>query len=155
MTKLTNDHEAANVMAFDDLFRLVTGHAPFPWQKALFNKFMEGRFPKVCNIPTGLGKTSIIAIWLLALAHHVESGTLTDFPRRLVYVVNRRTVVDQATREAEDMRAALGGVPELQGLADILRSWRFGLRTYRWRSAPYAVSSRTTLSGATIRVVPR
>jgi CRISPR-associated endonuclease/helicase Cas3 len=46
-------------------------------------------------LPTGLGKTSIIAIWLLA--RKVNSS----LPRRLVYVVNRRTVVDQTTGEIE------------------------------------------------------
>ena len=61
---------------------------------------VEGNFPERCDIPTGLGKTSIIAIWLLALAHRARSGVASGFPRRLVYVVNRRTVVDQATREA-------------------------------------------------------
>jgi CRISPR-associated endonuclease/helicase Cas3 len=45
-------------------------------------------------LPTGLGKTSIIAIWLIALTNRPEVT-----PRRLVYVVNRRTVVDQTTTE--------------------------------------------------------
>jgi CRISPR-associated endonuclease/helicase Cas3 len=42
-----------------------------------------------------LGKTSVIAIWLLAR----DVNPL--LPRRLVYVVNRRTVVDQTTLEVE------------------------------------------------------
>jgi CRISPR-associated endonuclease/helicase Cas3 len=59
--------------------------------------------PSQCNIPTGLGKTSVLPIWLLALARCAEHGEAAGFPRRLVYVVNRRTVVDQATREAESL----------------------------------------------------
>jgi CRISPR-associated endonuclease/helicase Cas3 len=43
------------------------------------------------------------------------------FPRRLVYVVNRRTVVDQATREAEKLRARLAEC-DLVPLAAALRS---------------------------------
>jgi CRISPR-associated endonuclease/helicase Cas3 len=44
----------------------------------------------------------VIAVWLLALATNP-----TNIPRRLVYVVNRRTVVDQSTRVAEDIRQKL------------------------------------------------
>jgi CRISPR-associated endonuclease/helicase Cas3 len=49
-----------------------------------------------------LGKTSVIAIWLIALMKKPEK-----IPRRLVYVVNRRTVVDQTTDEVEKLRANL------------------------------------------------
>jgi len=83
-------------------FELLTGNRPFPWQIALFERFVAGAFPSSCNLPTGLGKTAVIPIWLLALA---EAPSFV--PRRLVYVVNRRTVVDQATRETEFVREAL------------------------------------------------
>ncbi len=87
---------------FLELFRELTGSLPFPWQEALFARFIEGEIPESVNLPTGLGKTSIVAIWLSALA--IVPGKT---PRRLVYVVNRRTVVDQTTAEAERLRAAL------------------------------------------------
>lgn len=93
---------------FSDAFQAVTGNQPFPWQCDLFREFLNGPpFRRACDIPTGLGKTSLITIWLLALAHRLEAGVLAGFPRRLIYVVNRRTVVDQATREAEKLRQAL------------------------------------------------
>lgn len=82
-------------MAFDDDFTLLTGNPPFPWQRRLYERFVTADFPKACDLPTGLGKTSVIALWLLALTKNPE------LPRRLVYVVNRRTVVDQSTAEAE------------------------------------------------------
>lgn len=88
-------------MAFDDDFRLITGNPPFPWQRALYERFLAGNFPKACDLPTGLGKTSVIALWVLALARNPK------LPRRLVYVVNRRTVVDQSTVEAERLRSQL------------------------------------------------
>ena len=107
---------------FERAFAALTGcPSPFPWQQALFHEFLKRQFPKSCDIPTGLGKTSTIAVWLLALAHHARAGTASTFPRRLVYVVNRRTVVDQSTREAERMREALVD-PQLQDVADALRS---------------------------------
>lgn len=108
---------------FKALAGLQEYQTPFPWQQALFEEFLQKRFPKTCDIPTGLGKTSIIAIWLLALAHHARTGTVSGFPRRLIYVVNRRTVVDQATREAERMREVLATAkPALQAVTSALRS---------------------------------
>lgn len=85
---------------FKQLFETLTGHPPFPWQQAMYKRFVGGNLPDVAAIPTGLGKTSVIAIWLIALAK-AEGAPL---PRRLAYVVNRRTVVDQATDEAINLR---------------------------------------------------
>ena len=84
---------------FKTRFKVLTGHEPFPWQIELFEKrFANGEFPHSCNLPTGLGKTLIVAIWLIALMD--QPGKI---PRRLVYVVNRRTVVDQTTEEVEKL----------------------------------------------------
>jgi CRISPR-associated endonuclease/helicase Cas3 len=94
---------------FDKNFEALTDHTPFPWQKELFDRFVQKGFPETCDLPTGLGKTSIIAIWLLALAHHAHARSMTGFPRRLVYVVNRRTVVDQATLPVPPLRSARSG----------------------------------------------
>ncbi len=46
-----------------------------------------------------------MAVWLLALAWQARSGPQgVSLPRRLIWVVNRRVVVDQATEEAERLR---------------------------------------------------
>jgi CRISPR-associated endonuclease/helicase Cas3 len=84
------------MIEFDAAFRALTDHEPFPWQQELYRRFCAGDIPPACDVPTGLGKTSVIPIWLIALANH---GSVV--PRRLGYVVNRRTVVDQATDEAD------------------------------------------------------
>lgn len=94
-------HIGSHCMPFDDDFKLLTGNAPFPWQRRLYERFVASEFPKTCDLPTGLGKTSVIVIWLLALIKNPK------LPRRLVYVVNRRTIVDQSTAEAERLRARL------------------------------------------------
>jgi CRISPR-associated helicase Cas3 len=61
-----------------------------------------GQIPDACDIPTGLGKTSVITIWVLALgAYLLKDCNLRKIPLRLVYVVDRRVVVDQSTDEAE------------------------------------------------------
>jgi len=75
-----------------------TRHAPFLWQKRLLQRLLDGNPPQAVDVPTGLGKTSVMALWLIALAEGAE------LPRRLVYVVDRRAVVDQATRFAEQLR---------------------------------------------------
>ena len=85
-------------------------HRPFRWQMRLLRRLIDADPPKAVDIPTGLGKTSVMALWLLALA---EGANL---PRRLVYVVDRRAVVDQATRFAKRLRRNL-----LDELADRLR----------------------------------
>jgi len=65
---------------FQKTFSDLTGSPPFPWQSALYLRFINDDFPISANIPTGLGKTSVIAIWLCALATNPDS-----IPRRLVY----------------------------------------------------------------------
>src|SRR5260221_87918 len=81
---------------FERLFRLLTGYDPFPWQVALFEQFRAGEFPRSASLPTGLGKTSLIVIWILACYAALRDDR-RDFPRRLYFVINRRTVVDEAT----------------------------------------------------------
>lgn len=104
----------ADSFSFKPVFEALTGHAPFPWQQRLFDRFTEGDIPSFCNLPTGLGKTNVIAIWLIALAR-----TKGKLPRRLVYVVNRRTVVDQATDEVRKLCDNLGKAGLTQPLLEL------------------------------------
>lgn len=103
-------------LPFFTVFKDLTGNDPFPWQSALYERFAINDLPSAANIPTGLGKTSIIAIWLIALAQYPDR-----VPRRLIYVVNRRTVVDQTTTEVERLRKALMK-PELAEICKALAS---------------------------------
>ena len=82
---------------FQERFSEMTGFAPFPWQERLYAAFLQGRMPRQIDLPTGLGKTSVLAIWKIAR----ENGA--DVPRRLVYVVDRRTIVDQVSDEASKL----------------------------------------------------
>lgn len=72
--------------------------APFPWQLDLMQRLLRGEAVHAIDIPTGLGKTGVMAVWLVARALGAP------VPRRLVYVVDRRAVVDQATEVAESLR---------------------------------------------------
>lgn len=98
---------------FGSAFKAMTGHSPFPWQRRLFQRLSTGNLPPAVDVPTGLGKTAVMAIWLLARA------TGAPLPRRLVYVVDRRAVVDQATDFAVRLREALS--------AETLKPVRHGL----------------------------
>lgn len=81
------------------------GYRPFRWQVRLLGRLVEGDVPATVDVPTGLGKTAVMALWLMALA----AGA--DLPRRLVYVIDRRAVVDHATRFAERLRRNLPSTP--------------------------------------------
>src|SRR3990170_5557077 len=88
---------------------------PFPWQEELLRSFVRGCIPRSLDIPTGLGKTAVMALWLVARAHGAP------LPRRLVYVVDRRAVVDQATEAATELRGFVDRNPEVKerlGLKD-------------------------------------
>ena len=85
------------------------GPEPLKWQIRLFQQFRTNDVPKVCDLPTGMGKTSVIHLWMLALWYQIRENQ-PRLPTRLVYVVDRRTVVDQATKIAELIQ---GNLPEL------------------------------------------
>lgn len=98
---------------FASRFRLLTGNGaragyePLRWQIRLFESFCRNDVPKTCDLPTGMGKTSVIHLWLLALLHQREQKKKPCLPTRLVYVVDRRTVVDQATEIVEGIKRNL------------------------------------------------
>lgn len=91
---------------FRETFKQLTGNEPFDWQERLFHKFLAGEFPDACDIPTGLGKTHVMTIWLIALGCWMKQPS-RKIPLRLVYVVDRRVIVDQATDEAERLQKKL------------------------------------------------
>ena len=72
----------------------------------LFQQLCANDVRRVCDLPTGMGKTSIVHLWTLALRHQIQEKK-PRLPTRLVYVVDRRTVVDQATKIAERIQRNL------------------------------------------------
>ena len=69
---------------FIEGFRRLMGAPPFLWQERLYRDYLcQGEIPDAPDLPTGLGKTSVMAIWYLAR----RAGA--RLPRRLVYVVGR------------------------------------------------------------------
>jgi CRISPR-associated endonuclease/helicase Cas3 len=91
-------------------FETMTGHTPYRWQVDVYERMLDNQFTDL-KLPTGAGKTSVMVIWLLALVKRAEQSRSYGFPRRLVWVVDRRTVVDQATTQAEELRNKLEEPP--------------------------------------------
>ena len=105
--------------------RLPDGELPFPWQEELLHRMLSGRIPEAVDIPTGLGKTAAMAIWLVA---HACGAKL---PRRLVYVVDRRAVVDQATDVALGLRKFVDSDPEIKRAFGLREDQSFPISTLR------------------------
>jgi len=101
------------------------GETPFPWQEKLLERMLGRDIPELIDIPTGLGKTSVIAIWLVARACGAR------LPRRLVYVVDRRAVVDQATDEALKLRAFVDRAPNVKEALGLRKDQSLPISTLR------------------------
>lgn len=110
---------------FKQYFETLSGFPPLRWQQRLFKRFAENQLPDSLDLPTGLGKTSVMQLWLLARA---VNPTL---PKRLIYVVDRRVVVDQATQVAEDMLLKLKQSPDLAVLLGLDEPEQLAISTLR------------------------
>jgi CRISPR-associated endonuclease/helicase Cas3 len=121
-------------------FEQLTGHQPYPWQTRLFDSLVAGHIPQNLGAPTGAGKTNVIPCWLLALVQN------PDLPHRLVYVVDRRSVVDQSTKVVEEIYAKISANESLA--ASLNLSEGLGISTLRgeyadnqqWSRLPYRPS---------------
>lgn len=81
----------------------------FPWQQTLLECMLEGTAPELIDIPTGMGKTSVIAIWAVARSCGAR------LPRRLVYCLPMRVLVEQTRTRAIEW---LANVDLLAGKAE-------------------------------------
>ena len=103
---------------FSDYFRDIHGVEPFPWQVRLTQQVLAtGEWPKVIDLPTGVGKTAALDTAIFSLAMNPKR-----FPRRVVFVVDRRIIVDQVYERAQRIEAAIEAArtPALQAVKDRL-----------------------------------
>ena len=78
---------------FNDFFKSATNFEPYDFQR----KFAcETELPDIINIPTGLGKTECVIIgWLWRKTSEKTSQSNPNTPRRLIYSLPMRTLVEQ------------------------------------------------------------
>ena len=87
--------------SFEEFFKRATENDPYPYQKRL----AESPIPSVVNVPTGAGKTeaAVLGMWLW---HRLNDGIST--PRRLVYCLPRRVLVEQTKDRVQGWLENLG-----------------------------------------------
>jgi CRISPR-associated endonuclease/helicase Cas3 len=93
--------------SFAAFFRAVHGRDPFPWQARLADEILFGRgWPEAVMLPTGSGKTCLIDIAVYCLAEEAQRPARRT-PRRIFFVIDRRSVVDQAFEHAAHLAEIL------------------------------------------------
>jgi CRISPR-associated endonuclease/helicase Cas3 len=107
-------------MDFPTFFESATGFGPFPYQ---VQAACDDTLPSFIIVPTGSGKTATVVLgWLWRLIC-ANSRTRDSTPRRLVYCLPMRSLVDQTCREVKKWLGSLGlssriGVQVLMGGED-------------------------------------
>lgn len=116
---------------FPAFFAAIHGYPPFPWQARLASRLASGGgWPEVLDLPTGTGKTAAIDVAVFQLA--IEAGQPSrSAPLRIVYVVDRRTIVDQAYVRARTIMDAI-----TTGEAPVLAVVRARLASYGREGVP-------------------
>jgi len=122
-------HEATTVTRelgmpdFEAFFRSATGHEPHGYQA----RIARDGLPSVVQAPTGTGKTGVILAWLWRRLSE-DYRDLT--PRRLVYALPQRSLVEQVAGEARKWLGNLGLADEVAlhvvmgGRGESLGDWR-------------------------------
>ncbi|HET9898152.1 MAG TPA: CRISPR-associated helicase Cas3' [Streptosporangiaceae bacterium] len=91
---------------FREFFETATGWSPYEYQMRL----ALGGLPAVVQAPTGTGKTGIVLAWLWRRLHGPDpAGT----PRRLVYALPQRSLVEQVAAEVAGWLERLGLAGEI------------------------------------------
>ncbi len=103
---------------FPSYYAALHGYPAFPWQIRLVAEVATRGWPRIVDLPTAFGKTSVIeiAVYLLAMGNAAAR-------RRIFFVVDRRVVVDEASLRAESVAGKLGTATDgiLGEVADSLR----------------------------------
>ena len=86
-------------MTYRDFFNSATGNEPYDYQSRLAGGDSGASCEsKLINIPTGLGKTAAVLLAWLWNRVHLQNE---KWPRRLVYCLPMRTLVEQTGGEVE------------------------------------------------------
>ncbi|MHC1594803.1 MAG: hypothetical protein ACXQT2_05795, partial [Methanotrichaceae archaeon] len=101
------------IQDFDAFFNKATGNTPYPFQKRFAT---SERLPELIDIPTGLGKTDAVILgWLWRRRFDPREEVRTGTPRRLVYCLPMRVLVEQTRDKAEKWLGRLGMLASVPG----------------------------------------
>lgn len=85
-----------NFSRFEELFEAATGQPPYAFQ----TRFAEAEMlPQLVNVPTGAGKTAMAVLGWLWRRQFASEAVKDATPRRLVYCLPMRVLVEQSVRE--------------------------------------------------------
>ncbi len=127
---MTSAHNTALQAAeFSAYYRAIHDHEPFRWQSDLVEQVLtDRRWPDLIDVPTGLGKTSMLDVAVfVAAATAGDPAESRPGRRRCFFVVDRRIVVDEAYDHARHLATT---ITEAEGRDDVLGRIAAGLRTY-------------------------
>ena len=114
------------MQAFNELFHAATGRTPHGYQA----RIARDGLPSVVEAPTGTGKTGIILAWLWRRFHESHRD---QTPRRLVYALPQRSLVEQVAGEAGRWLENLGFSDQVAlhvvmgGAGESQRRWRLDM----------------------------
>src|SRR4051812_41607443 len=92
-------------MTFDEVFQEATKTPPYPYQRRLAT---APRLAELIRAPTGAGKTAAVVLGWLWRRHFAEPEVRRTTPRRLVYCLPMRVLVEQSAEEAKKWLDNLG-----------------------------------------------
>ena len=105
-------------MEFTEFFNIATEHRPYAYQARLAE---AAHMPTLLRIPTGAGKTEAAVLgWMYRRFRHPDQSVRDSTPRRLVYCLPMRTLVEQTLQRLDTWLKSLGmadhvGVVTLMG----------------------------------------
>lgn len=98
---------------FDTFFQKASAHQPYPFQRSIATSDI---IPDLVEIPTGLGKTDAIILgWLWRRRFDPDGDIRFSTPRRLVYCLPMRVLVEQTQAKVDGWLQNLGMLAEYPG----------------------------------------
>ncbi|MDB4731512.1 CRISPR-associated helicase Cas3' [bacterium] len=86
-------------MNIKSIFKQATTFTPYPYQERLAT---AETFPQVLSVPTGVGKTAAAVLSWVYRRRYTDDKIRAETPRRLVYCLPMRTLVEQTQTVAQE-----------------------------------------------------